>query len=92
MFPYDRRRSQTLLRSAIRDHMETSLYAYLKLVPKSSDFQINKIRHFYRKTSRSIQSIADIMMTADIIIYFVCKRQIIKGKKKKMFVKNLVPW
>ena len=25
MFPYDRRRSQTLLRSAIRDHMETSL-------------------------------------------------------------------
>ena len=24
-FPYDRRRSQTLLRSAIRDHMETSL-------------------------------------------------------------------
>ena len=26
MFPYDRRRSQTLLRSAIHDHMETSLY------------------------------------------------------------------
>ena len=25
VFPYDRRRSQTLLRSAIRDHMETSL-------------------------------------------------------------------
>ena len=25
MFPYDRRRSQTLLRSAIRDDMETSL-------------------------------------------------------------------
>ena len=25
MFPYDRRRSQTLLRSAIRDHMETGL-------------------------------------------------------------------
>ena len=26
MFPYDRRRSQTLLRSVICDHMETSLY------------------------------------------------------------------
>ena len=71
----DDRRPYCDLRSAIRDHMETSLYAYLKLVPNSSHFQINKIRHFYDKTSRSIRSIADIMMTADIIIYFVCKRQ-----------------
>ena len=32
MFPYDRRRSQTLLRSAIRDHMETSLYFVFSLL------------------------------------------------------------
>ena len=30
MFPYNRRRSQTLLRSAIRDHMETSLNSQWK--------------------------------------------------------------
>ena len=71
----DDRRPYYNLRSAIRKHMETSLYAYLKLVPNSSDFQINKIKHFYDKTVRSIRSIAGIIMTADIIIYFVCKRQ-----------------
>lgn len=30
MFPYDRKRSSNLLRSLIRDHMETRLYLWLE--------------------------------------------------------------
>ena len=40
MFPYDRRRSQTLLRSAIRDHMETSLYVLSSAIVCDRDRRI----------------------------------------------------
>ena len=40
MFPYDRRRSQTLLRSAICDHMETSLYVLSSAIVCDHDRRI----------------------------------------------------
>ena len=40
MFPYDRRRSQTLLLSAIRDHMETSLNGKVVLITARYGFPI----------------------------------------------------